>query len=225
MVALAVAGRRETGGRPTSSCGHDGAVVHVRHARERFTSAATGRRSCSSSSAPTRSPRSQRGTTTRRFSTRHTSPSSRGPAFRSSELPQRLPRLASRMVRPPLDPLSQIEPLIIFDRRADRRRVIHCDPCSGVAAGESIAGLVPPGVQQHIEQHGLYTSMTPGRRASDHAPDVRGRQVAWPKLTNDRRRLAFRHRSNARLPPPKTRRRSTSWCSICGRRRGSPTSS
>ena len=36
-----------------------------------------------------------------------------------------------------------------------------------VAAGDSIAGLVPPGVQHHIEQHGLYTSMTPGRRASD----------------------------------------------------------
>ena len=32
-----------------------------------------------------------------------------------------------------------------------------------------IAGLVPPSVHQHIEQHGLYTPMTPGRRASARA--------------------------------------------------------
>jgi hypothetical protein len=28
------------------------------------------------------------------------------------------------------------------------------------AAGKSIAGLVSPGVQQHIEQHGLYVTPT-----------------------------------------------------------------
>ena len=33
--------------------------------------------------------------------------------------------------------------------------------------GLSIAGMVDPGVQQHIEQHGLYGAMIPGRRASD----------------------------------------------------------
>jgi hypothetical protein len=37
-------------------------------------------------------------------------------------------------------------------------------------AGESIDGLVPPIVQQYIEQHGLYAAKTPGRRASDRAP-------------------------------------------------------
>ena len=36
-----------------------------------------------------------------------------------------------------------------------------------VEAGESIAGLVPSLVQQYIEQHGLYTARTPGRRASE----------------------------------------------------------
>ena len=32
------------------------------------------------------------------------------------------------------------------------------------ALGQSIEGMVPPGVQQHIEQHGLYTPMPPDRR-------------------------------------------------------------
>jgi hypothetical protein len=34
-------------------------------------------------------------------------------------------------------------------------------------AGESIAGMVPPIVQQYIEQHGLYGPKGPGRRASE----------------------------------------------------------
>jgi nicotinate-nucleotide adenylyltransferase len=35
------------------------------------------------------------------------------------------------------------------------------------ASGQSIAGLVPPSVQQHIEQHGLYSPMPPDRRLED----------------------------------------------------------
>jgi nicotinate-nucleotide adenylyltransferase len=35
------------------------------------------------------------------------------------------------------------------------------------AEGRSIAGMVPPGVQQHIEQHGLYTPMPPDRRPEE----------------------------------------------------------
>ena len=35
------------------------------------------------------------------------------------------------------------------------------------AEGRSIDGLVPPGVQQHIEQHGLYTPMPPDRRPQE----------------------------------------------------------
>jgi len=91
------------------------------------------------------------------------------PGFPVEELPQRLPRLVSRMVRAPLDPLSQIEPMIsLID--APTADVSSTAIRARVAAGESIAGLVPPGVQHHIEQHGLYTSMTPDRRASDSAP-------------------------------------------------------
>ena len=40
------------------------------------------------------------------------------------------------------------------------------------ASGQSIAGLVPPSVQQHIEQHGLYSPMPPDRRPT------RGRDAA-----------------------------------------------
>jgi nicotinate-nucleotide adenylyltransferase len=88
------------------------------------------------------------------------------PGFAASLLPHRLPTLADRMVKPPMDVLSQMDPMIILidvptadvSATAIRRRR---------AEGASIAGLVPPAVQQHIEQHGLYTASTPGRRASD----------------------------------------------------------
>ena len=35
------------------------------------------------------------------------------------------------------------------------------------ASGQSIAGMVPPGVQQHIEQHGLYSPMPQDRRPTE----------------------------------------------------------
>jgi nicotinate-nucleotide adenylyltransferase len=88
------------------------------------------------------------------------------PGHPVSDLPHRLPDLAERMVKPPLDPISHLDPLI----------VLIDSPTSSVSAtqvrerrarGESVAGLVPDPVRQHIEQHGLYTSPTPGRRASD----------------------------------------------------------
>jgi nicotinic acid mononucleotide adenylyltransferase len=37
--------------------------------------------------------------------------------------------------------------------------------------GQTIDGLVDPAVQQHIEQHGLYSSLTPGRHAINSEPD------------------------------------------------------
>ena len=88
------------------------------------------------------------------------------PGFSVKELPRRLPRLADRMARPPIDEVSQIDPLIILldaptanvSSTAIRQQREH---------GESISGMVPPHVQQHIEHHGLYSSMTPGRRRSD----------------------------------------------------------
>jgi len=84
------------------------------------------------------------------------------------ELGDRLPALAPRMTVAPIDPLDYGTPLIILidaptadvSSTAIRRRI---------AAGEPITGQVPARVQQHIEQHGLYTSATPGRRAIDAA--------------------------------------------------------
>jgi nicotinate-nucleotide adenylyltransferase len=92
------------------------------------------------------------------------------PGCSVEDLPRRLPLLAPRMARPPIDPMSQLDTLIfLIDARttevsstAIRRRR---------AEGESLAGLVDLRVQQHIEQHGLYTSSVPGRRASDTRPN------------------------------------------------------
>ncbi len=91
------------------------------------------------------------------------------PGFPVADLPQELPSLKSRMSPPPFYALAQPEPSIflIDARTADVSASAIRERC---AAGQPIAGLVPRGVQQHIEQHGLYTSTTPGRRASDALP-------------------------------------------------------
>jgi nicotinate-nucleotide adenylyltransferase len=90
------------------------------------------------------------------------------PGHRIAEASQRLPALAGRMVRPPLDS-SRHDPSIVLleaptpdvSSTAIRERRLR---------GESIAGLVPDSVRQHIEQHELYSSTSPERRASDAAP-------------------------------------------------------
>jgi nicotinate-nucleotide adenylyltransferase len=79
---------------------------------------------------------------------------------------ERLPNLAARMVTRPLDAVSSEVPLIILID-APTADVSSTAIRERMAAGESIAGLVLPRVRQHIEQHGLYTSITPGRRAGD----------------------------------------------------------
>ena len=86
-------------------------------------------------------------------------------------LPERFPMLASRMVRLPADGdsrLDEVEPLIILIE-AQTADVSSTTIRRLRAEGEAITGLVDLRVQQHIEQHGLYTSMTPGRRGSDGA--------------------------------------------------------
>jgi nicotinate-nucleotide adenylyltransferase len=74
--------------------------------------------------------------------------------------------LRAQIVYPPIDELTQVDPSIIFidERTSDVSSSAIRERCAG---GLSIDGMVPAGVRQHIEQHGLYTSMTPGRRRSD----------------------------------------------------------
>ena len=91
------------------------------------------------------------------------------PGFSVKELPRRLPRLADRMARPPIDEVAQIDPLIILIDKTTAD-VSSTAIRQKIADGEPIAGLVPPHVQQHIEHHGLYSSTTPGRRKSDAPP-------------------------------------------------------
>jgi nicotinate-nucleotide adenylyltransferase len=83
-----------------------------------------------------------------------------------NELRDRLPALASRMAAPPIDPRDYGTPLIILID-APTADVSSTAIRHRIAAGGSIHGLVPARVEQHIEQHGLYTSATPGRRAID----------------------------------------------------------
>jgi nicotinate-nucleotide adenylyltransferase len=66
------------------------------------------------------------------------------PGFPVGELRRRLPSLVDRAIL--ID-----APTADVSSTAIRRRI---------AARESIAGLVPPGVRQHIEQHGLYATMS-----------------------------------------------------------------
>jgi nicotinic acid mononucleotide adenylyltransferase len=81
-------------------------------------------------------------------------------------IPPQLPNLAHRMVRPPLDAISHIDPMIVLID-APTAAVSSSAIRERRARGESIATLVPDPVRQHIEQHGLYTPAIPGRRASD----------------------------------------------------------
>ena len=88
------------------------------------------------------------------------------PGLSVKELPRRLPRLADRMAPPPIDEAASIDPLIILID-APTADVSSTAIRQRLAGGGDVAGLVPPHVQQHIEHHGLYSSMTPGRRRSD----------------------------------------------------------
>jgi nicotinate-nucleotide adenylyltransferase len=90
------------------------------------------------------------------------------PGCRVSEMRDRLPNLASRMVEADSDRVGRREPVIILID------VTTADVSSTAirkmrSRGESITGMVDPGVEQHIEQHGLYSATIPGRRGSDRA--------------------------------------------------------
>jgi nicotinate-nucleotide adenylyltransferase len=93
------------------------------------------------------------------------------PGHPAGALRYRLAGLAARMVHPPLEPMQEMDPLIILleeptadvSSTAIRQRRSENMP---------ITGMVPPRVEQHIVQHGLYSASTPGRRRSDAPPDL-----------------------------------------------------
>ena len=77
------------------------------------------------------------------------------PGAAAAELPGKLPSLAARMIVGTGATAADAPSIFLIDRpTAD---VSSTAIRQRRAAGQSIAGLVPPAVQQHIEQHGLYT--------------------------------------------------------------------
>lgn len=77
----------------------------------------------------------------------------------AEDVRKKLPALASRMVRLKADPTYGTESThgtLVFLIDAPTADVSSTAIRAARAVGRSIAGMVPPGVQQHIEQHRLY---------------------------------------------------------------------
>jgi len=97
------------------------------------------------------------------------------PGLPVTELQRRLPDLADRMIEPSAEPAILSGPRVVLID-ATTPNISATDVRERCGRNESIAGLVPEPVRQHIEQHGLYSSPTPGRRASDaERPAAAGR--------------------------------------------------
>lgn len=91
------------------------------------------------------------------------------PGFPVGCLRDRLPDLSSRMTSE-IHVRDSHDRTMIFLLDARTADVSATAIRDRVARGLSIAGMVPPAVQQHIEQHGLYTSSPPAagsREATD----------------------------------------------------------
>lgn len=88
------------------------------------------------------------------------------PGFRISQLRHALPEVRQRMVdAAEVGTNAGKTSIILID--AQTADVSSTDIRHRRAKGLSIAGMVAPGVQQHIEQHGLYASTLPDRREFD----------------------------------------------------------
>jgi nicotinate-nucleotide adenylyltransferase len=96
------------------------------------------------------------------------------PGCSVEDLPRLLPGLRRRLIRPPVGAIDERDPAIILidERTAD---VSSTTIRERRAAGESIGSMVDLGVEQHIEQHGLYIPNIPGRRDSDDSDTPAGR--------------------------------------------------
>jgi nicotinate-nucleotide adenylyltransferase len=92
------------------------------------------------------------------------------PGHPVQSLPVQMPHLARLMTNPAIGPESFDTPSIILID-ADTADVSSTAIRDLRRQGRPITGMVDVGVQQHIEQHGLYTSNIPGRRAVDEQPN------------------------------------------------------
>ena len=79
------------------------------------------------------------------------------PGLPVEDLTARLPALASRMTRLPLAAGPLTRPSIVLIDAATAN-VSSTSVRDRLAGAQSIAGMVDPGVEQHIERHGLYRS-------------------------------------------------------------------
>jgi len=90
-----------------------------------------------------------------------------------ADLSRRLPSLAARMTDAPAHTAQDPTIILIDAATPDISATNVRERCS---RNESIAGLVPDPVRQHIEQHGLYALPAPGRHAGDaDVPAAAGR--------------------------------------------------
>jgi nicotinate-nucleotide adenylyltransferase len=78
------------------------------------------------------------------------------PGAPAAALRGRLPALADRMQAAPFTHSTQAPAIILID--APTADVSSTEIRARLAAGRSVAGLIDPRVQQHIERHGLYAS-------------------------------------------------------------------
>lgn len=88
------------------------------------------------------------------------------PGHPAGALRYKLSALAARMADPPIEPMAEMDPLIILvdEPTAD---VSSTAIRERRAQNEPITGMVAPRVEQHILQHGLYSGARPGRRRND----------------------------------------------------------
>ena len=98
------------------------------------------------------------------------------PGYPVAELPRRLPSLAARMCEVPARNTDRPSIFLIPGPTADVSSTAIREQCR---RGLSLAGMVPDGVRQHIEQHQLYgwphaSSSTPDRVRPQAAGSMHG---------------------------------------------------
>lgn len=90
------------------------------------------------------------------------------PGMTLGALRKRLPELKERMRLPRDETVRQASKTLIFLVDAPTADVSSTGIRERIGRGESLAGMVPPAVEQHIHQHGLYARRPIVASAADH---------------------------------------------------------